>query len=182
MVRSSGITVSYSVLPKYPVAGPSKPKQVAVPKQPEVKPKVPPVTKAEKQQVKPKEEPKPTEKGKEKLRPAGSGKLDFFKPKVKEIKKEETSKPSAAKTFFSAPKKEHKDAAATTTVCLASDSNAADSNVLVARNEAKIDSCKVRVGRRYGFDVYCAVEARFQVESANNSRSETGALYIQACP
>jgi len=116
-----------------------------VPKPPEVKPKVPPVTKAEKQQDKPKEEAKPTEKGKEKLKPAGSGKLDFFKPKVKETKKEETSKASTVKTFFSVPKKEQKDAVATT-VCLASDNNAADSNGLVARDEAKIDSYKVRVG------------------------------------
>jgi len=112
------------------------------------------------------------------LKPAGSGKLDFFKPKVKETKKEETSKASAVKTFFSVPKKEQKDAVATT-VCLASDNNAADSNGLIARDEAKIDSYKVRVGGRYGFDVYRAVEAYIQVESANKSRTGTGALYIQ---
>lgn len=105
--------VSHGVC-KYPVAGPSKPKQDPVVKQAEVKPKIPPVIKAEKQQEKPKEESKPTEKGKAKPKPAGSGKLDFFKPKAKETKKEETSKASAAKMFFSAPKKEPKEVAATT--------------------------------------------------------------------
>lgn len=105
MARISSIVVSHGVS-KYPVAEPLKVKQGTVAKQAEVKPKVQPTIKAERQQEKPKEELKPADKGKAK---AGSGKLDFFKPKAKETKKEEISKTAAAKMFFSAPKKDPKE-------------------------------------------------------------------------
>ncbi|KAF8623052.1 hypothetical protein AX15_006558 [Amanita polypyramis BW_CC] len=90
---------------KYPIAGPSKPKERIDVKG--EKAKAPQTTKVEKRQEKPKEEIKPVEKAKEKLKPTGTGKLDFFKPRPKETKKEEALKTDAkAKTFFSVAKKE----------------------------------------------------------------------------
>ena len=81
------------------------------------KAKAPQMAKVEKHQEKPKEETipverekeklKPVEKAKEKPKPTGTRKHDFFKPRVKETKKEETSKADVkTKTFFSVVKKE----------------------------------------------------------------------------